>query len=165
MAHKQEHDADEGRSASKAYETRDVKLRPLLVFAAGLTVVGVVVYLVIFVLLRLFGAQAAREDARLAPSSLSRPESPAESRLPPEPRIQANPAADMRLLRDQEHAILTTYGWVDRQAGIVRMPIDAAMAQVVSEGLPVRQPESAPPAAGTPARVKTPRGETKKAVR
>jgi hypothetical protein len=38
-----------------------------------------------------------------------------------------------------------------------------AMKQVLEEGLPVRQPDSAPPAAGTPADAKTPRGETKKA--
>jgi hypothetical protein len=164
--HKHGHDADNGQSASKAYETRDIRLRPLLVFIAGLTVVGVVTYLVIFALLRLFSGQAANEDARLAPSSMSRPPAaPGEERLPPEPRIQANPAADMNLLRQREDDVLTTYGWVDRQAGVVRIPIDVAISQVLEEGLPVRQPDSAPPAAGTPAPVKTPQGETKKALK
>jgi hypothetical protein len=92
----------------------------------------------------------------------------------------------MGALRREEDAILTTYGWVDRQAGVVRIPIDVAMKQVLEEGFPVRQPDSAPPAAGTPApqemvstpapgaltrpqervlqpHVTTPRGETKKA--
>jgi hypothetical protein len=187
MAHKHGHEADRGQSENKAYETRDIKLRPLVVFTAGLAVVGIVTYLVIFVLLRLFGGQAAREDAQMAPSSVSRPAlAPGEERLPPEPRIQAAPAADMGALRREEDAILTTYGWVDRQAGVVRIPIDVAMQQVLEEGFPVRQPDSAPPAAGTPApqamvstpapgaltrpqervlrpHVKTPRGETKKA--
>jgi len=162
MAHK--HEADSGQSESSAYETRDIKLRPLLVFAAGLAIVGIVTYLVIFVLFRLFSGQASREDAQVAPSSVSRPApAPGEERLPPEPRIQANPAADMTTLRQQEEAILTTYGWVDRSAGVVRVPIDVAMQQVLEEGLPVRQPDNAPPAAGTPEAVKTPRGETKKA--
>lgn len=149
MAHKS--NQDESQSASKAYETRDVKLRPLLVFAAGLAVVFVMVSLVVLVLLRLFSGEAAREDAELAPTSLARPEAPNQERLPPQPRIQANPEADMAALRRQEDAILTTYGWVDRQAGIARIPIDVAMKQVLEEGLPVRQPDSAPPAAGTPA--------------
>ena len=165
MSHK--HGADEGQSESKAYETRDVKLRPLVVFTAGLTVVGIVVYLVVFLMIRLFSGQAAREDARVAPSSsVSRP-APAtgEERLPPEPRIQVNAAADMEALRRQDAAVLTTYGWVDRQAGIVRIPIEVAMTQILDEGLPVRQPDSAPPAAGTPAPDRTPQGETKKAVK
>ena len=152
MAHKHGHEADSGQSESKAYETRDVKLRPLAVFVAGLAVVFMVTYLVVFVLIRLFTGQAAREDAQVAPSSVSRPApTPGEERLPPEPRIQANPAADMDTLRQQEDAVLTTYGWVDRPAGVVRIPIDVAMKQVLEEGLPVRQPDSAPPAAGSPA--------------
>ena len=151
MAHK--NGADDGQSGSKAYETRDIKVRPLAAFVAGLTVVGVFVYLVIFVLFRLFSGQAASQDAQLAPSAAaSKPApGPGGERLPPEPRIQANPGVDMKRLRDDEEAILTTYGWVDRATGVARIPIDVAMKQVVEEGLPVRQPDSAPPAAGTPA--------------
>jgi hypothetical protein len=158
-----EHGADNGQSESKAYETRDIKLRPLAVFIAGLTIVGLVVYFVVFAMFRLFSGQAAREDAQLAPSSVSRPaKTPVEERLPPEPRIQANPAADMDALRRQEDAVLTTYGWVNREAGIVRIPIDMAMRQVLEEGLPVRQPDHAPPAAGTPAARNMPTDETTK---
>ena len=154
------HEADSSQSESKAYETRDVKLRPLVVFIAGLTVVGIVVYLVVFLMLRLFSGQAAKEDARVAPSSVSRPApGPGEERLPPEPRIQANAAADMDALRRQEDARLTTYGWVDRQAGIAHIPVDVAMTQILEEGLPVRQPGSAPAAPSLP---KAPRGEAKK---
>jgi hypothetical protein len=152
MAHKHRHEQDNGQSESRAYETRDVKLRPLVVFITGLAVVGIVVYLVAFLMLRLFSGQAAREDARVAPSSVSRPApGPGEERLPPEPRIQANAAADMDALRRQEAAVLATYGWVDREAGIVRIPIDVAMTRILEEGLPVRQPD------------KPPQGETKKA--
>jgi hypothetical protein len=161
------HGRDEGQSESKAFETRDVKMRPLVVFIAGIAVMGVVSYLVIFVLFRFFSGQAAKQDAVLAPSSLSQPATPGEERLPPEPRIQANPAGDLKVLRDQEDVMLTTYGWVDQQAGVVRVPIDVAMKLVLEQGLPVRQPEVAPPAAGTPAPGSKPTGKTdpKKATR
>jgi hypothetical protein len=115
------------------------------------------------VLFRLFSGQAATQDAQLAPASLAQPAAPGEERLPPEPRIQANPAGDLKMLRDKEDAILTTYGWVDRPAGVVRVPIDVAMKLVIEQGLPVRQPDSAPPAAGTPAPPKKPQGQTQKA--
>jgi len=35
--------------------------------------------------------------------------------------------------------VLTSYGWVDKNAGVVRIPIDEAMKIVVKQGLPVRQ--------------------------
>lgn len=163
MAHNHDHGKDNGESGSKAYETRDVKLRPLVVFIAGLTVVGIVTYLVIFVLFRLFSGQAARQDSVLAPTSLSQPAAPGEEHLPPEPRIQANPEGDLKTLRDQEDALLTTYGWVDQPASVVRVPIDVAMKLVLEEGLPVRQPDNASPATGTSASPKKPQNRTKKA--
>ena len=138
------HHEDDGKSESTAYETRDVKVRPLAVFIAGLTVVGLATYLVVYLIIRLFSAQAAKRDAQLQPvAGHVRPAAPGEELLPPEPRIQANPAADLRTLRDQEEAILTTYGWVDARAGVVRVPIDVAMQQVLKDGLPARQQEKA----------------------
>jgi hypothetical protein len=164
MSHK--HEADNGQSDSSAYETRDVKIRPLAVFVAGLTIVGIFTYLVVFVMFRLFSGQAAQQDAQVAPSTASRPApAPGEERLPPEPRIQANPGADMQRLRDQEEAILTTYGWVDRPAGVARIPIDVAMRQVLEEGLPVRPPNGAAPPAVAPPPANAPQGAAKKAQR
>ena len=155
-AHKHE---DDGKSESTAYETRDVKIRPLAVFIAGLTVVGIAVYLVAYVIIRLFSAQAERQDSLLQPvAGQVRPAAPGEERLPPEPRIQANPAADLKTLREQEDAVLTTYGWVDRPGGVVRVPIDVAMHKVLEQGLPVRQPAGTPPATGAPVSSATPPG-------
>ena len=159
--HNHKHASDDGKSESTAYETRDVKIRPLAVFIAGLTVVAIATYLVVFVIIRIFSAQAAKQDAQVQPAAGQvQATAPGEERLPPEPRIQANPAADLKTLRDQEDAVLTTYGWVDRQGGVVRVPIDVAMQQVLEQGLPVRQPETALPASGTPAPVTRPQGKS-----
>jgi hypothetical protein len=35
--------------------------------------------------------------------------------------------------------MLSSYGWLDRNAGVVRIPIDRAMKMTVERGLPVRQ--------------------------
>jgi cytochrome c oxidase cbb3-type subunit III len=61
---------------------------------------------------------------------------------PPKPTIQARQLLEMRAAED---AALHSYGWVDRPAGVVRMPIDRAMELVLDRGLPVRAqpPESA----------------------
>ena len=141
MAADTQHD-DEGRSESNAYETRDVRIRPLVVFVAGLIVMAIATYLVVYLMIRLFSAQAAREDAQLQPvAGQVEALKPGEERLPPEPRIQANPAADLKTLRAQEDAVLTTYGWVDARGGVVRVPIDVAMRKVLEEGLPARPQE------------------------
>jgi len=144
---------DEGQSASKAYETRDVKVRPLAVFIAGLTVVIVFSFLVVLWVFRLFSAQHASQDALSAPSTQSRPPvaAPADEQMRwPEPRVQSRPADDLKALRADEDAVLTSYGWVDRAGGTVHVPIDVAMQLVLKEGLPVRQPATASPAPGTP---------------
>jgi hypothetical protein len=48
-------------------------------------------------------------------------------REPPAPRLQADPHADLEALRARDGRILGTYGWVDRDAGIARIPIARAM--------------------------------------
>ena len=51
------------------------------------------------------------------------------------------PREDLRALRAAEDQALRSYGWVDRNAGVVHIPIDVAMKRVVESGLPSR-PES-----------------------
>ena len=63
----------------------------------------------------------------------------ADSRQPPaEPRLQVTPDQELAAIQDEENAILYSYGWVDQNAGIVRLPITRAMELLVERGLPVR---------------------------
>jgi hypothetical protein len=61
-----------------------------------------------------------------------------EKRLPPEPRLQTNPRQDLADLRVREDEALAGYSWVDRNAGIVRIPIDEAIKKTLARGLPAR---------------------------
>jgi len=70
-----------------------------------------------------FAARTAQLDQPRSPLASS---SPRES-LPPEPRLQVSPAQDLKELRAAEDAMLHSYGWVDQQAGVVRIPIERAM--------------------------------------
>ena len=60
---------------------------------------------------------------------------------PAEPRLQTAPREDLQLLRTDEDRILSGYTWVDRNAGLVRIPIAEAMKMTVERGLPVRPRE------------------------
>jgi hypothetical protein len=116
------------------HEHSDVNIRAILGFGAGLFVVAVVVHLIIYAL---FGYFTRREGVRVpAEYPLAAAQ---ERREPPEPRLQTNPRQDLADLRAKEDDLLGSYGWVDKNAGVVRIPIDAAMKLTLERGLPARQ--------------------------
>jgi hypothetical protein len=60
--------------------------------------------------------------------------------LPPAPRLQVTTAVDLAELRRKEEAALMTYGWIDKNAGVVRLPIGRAIDLIVERGLPPGKP-------------------------
>jgi hypothetical protein len=54
---------------------------------------------------------------------------------PPGPRLQTNDEADLRRLRDEEDKQLNGYHWIDKQRGIVRIPIGEAMKKLARTGI------------------------------
>jgi hypothetical protein len=56
----------------------------------------------------------------------------------PTPALQTQPFADIYTLRQGEADRLTTYGWVDKDGGVARIPIDRAIDMLLQRGLPVR---------------------------
>ena len=55
------------------------------------------------------------------------------------PRLQSNPAAELVQFRQKEEERLHSYGWVDRQAGVIHLPIERAMELILQRGLPARE--------------------------
>ena len=111
------------------YETRDLNARGVMWCGIGLAAALVL----IFVALRGFeavlsGPKKAGATRVLAP----------QVQVPP-PQLQTNPAADLATLRAQEDGKLHSYGWVDRNAGIIRIPIERAIELTADRGLPARQ--------------------------
>jgi len=119
------------------HETTDVDIGGVLLFAAGLFVVAVIVHLLVWVLFGYLSGRETRLGAREHPLALTR-----ETQLPPEPRLQIHPREDLRDLRAHEDEVLTSYGWVNKNTGVVRIPIEEAMKIVVQKGLPAREPTS-----------------------
>ncbi|QKC83595.1 hypothetical protein EB232_20115 [Mesorhizobium sp. NZP2077] len=52
------------------------------------------------------------------------------------PQLQVSPATDLTAFRKQEDQELGKLGWVDRNAGIARIPIEDAMKLITVQGLP-----------------------------
>jgi hypothetical protein len=59
-------------------------------------------------------------------------------KLFPEPRLERSPVPELKAVRAEEDRLLNSYGWVDPQKNVVRVPIDVAIDLLAKKGLPVR---------------------------
>jgi hypothetical protein len=59
--------------------------------------------------------------------------------FPPLPRIEEHPALELIELHKQEDRLLSTYGWTDKQAGVVRIPVERAIELQLQRGYPERK--------------------------
>jgi hypothetical protein len=116
------------RHDRRGHERTDVRPAYIGLFALGLVLMIGAVLLVLDWTMRRFEAVAERRDP--VPSPV------AAEQTPPEPRLQADPAADLTRLRREEDRQLLSYGWTNRQEGRVRLPIDRAIDILAKRGLP-----------------------------
>jgi hypothetical protein len=88
--------------------------------------------------------------------SVSYPDSPRLGRLPaalpqpPAPRLQVAPKVDLDRLHASENETLTTYGWIDRDKAVARIPIDRAVQLLSERGLAGWPSPAAPSVSQTP---------------
>jgi hypothetical protein len=113
-----------------SHETSDANVRSLLIFGAGLSLVVIAGLVVSRVVFRYF----------VGHQGLGPPASPFENvrTLPPEPRLQVTAPMDLKQYKAAQDGVLNSYGWVDQQAGVVRIPIERAMDILLQRGFPVR---------------------------
>jgi hypothetical protein len=126
--HAHEHEVNPGVS----HERRDVNVFQISAFGIGLLLSCIVV---VFAMWALFDFLFSREDAKNSsnPAALMMKQ---ENTVPPEPRLQAEPKVELKDLRADENAILDSYGWINPDKGIVRIPIDEAINIMAQKGLP-----------------------------
>lgn len=55
-------------------------------------------------------------------------------RLPPAPRLQQNPRNELYDYRRDEQGLLEGYGWMNKDEGVVHIPIEEAMRLTVARG-------------------------------
>ncbi|HLH41559.1 MAG TPA: hypothetical protein VKV74_01140 [Bryobacteraceae bacterium] len=118
-------------SPSPGYEKTDASPRGLIYFVATIAAILAITAAFLFFLFHYY------QRSETGGAFVAQPFVAAEP-TPPPPRIQPDPTTDMRTYADSQQKLLNTYGWVDRQNGIVRLPIDRAMQLLVERGLPTR---------------------------
>jgi hypothetical protein len=112
------------------HERRDVDVLSLITIAALLFFSCVIIFLVVWGMMHYF---KLHEPAKTA----------GQANLPvttagqfPKPRLEVKGPADLATFRAAEEADLNSYGWVNRNSGITRIPIDRAMQLLLERGLP-----------------------------
>jgi hypothetical protein len=141
-----EHTADsqyEATPPGAGYEHTDARVGIIVKFLIWLSVIAIVIHVGLGFLFRVFVNQRVEEAPRRYPMATSGP------RQPPEPRLQRFPREDVLTFRLAEEQALNTYGWVDKAAGIVHIPIEDAMKLALQRGLPTRRPTPGEPERGS----------------
>jgi len=125
------------------YEKSDAHVRPLYQFLFWISVITILTAVIAMVILR--GLESWRDKASTRPTMAESP----EAQQPPAPRLQIQEPKDLAAFRKEQAEILSTYGVVDRQKGIYRIPIEEAMRLTLERGLPTA---GEPVAASAPAK-------------
>ena len=144
------------------YEQEDLSPTGVFYFMAGLAVVTVAIYFIVFGMYRFLDTYEKAHQPALSPM-VTRPADTrsvtnADTQAFPEPRLERDEGTNFRESLEDQDRKLATYDWVDQDKGIVQIPIDRAMELIVERGLPVR-PENAPPE-GSSAQTSAPAKQT-----
>ena len=78
----------------------------------------------------------ARGETAAQPPAAEVVESTVSEPAPSFPRLVESEPRVLAGFRAQEEALLTSYGWVEKDKGLCRIPIDEAMRIVAARGLP-----------------------------
>lgn len=146
------------------YERRDIGISGVIYFMAGLAVAAVIIHFVIAGLYKYLEHHSEAQQRAISPL-VTNPVRDTRT-LPPEfktdsegtdyqkyleknfpaPQLEIDERTELNKARLYEENTLSTYDYIDKDAGTVRIPIDRAMDLLVERGLPTR-PQSTQPAA------------------
>ncbi len=112
-------DRDRHSNPATAYEPSDWDVGPVALVYAGLLALLVICC---FVLIAAYPTSLPDVDRSLRSA-------------PPGPRLQTNPGEDLQRFRAEEQKRLESYYWIDRQHGVVHIPIEQAMKKLVETGI------------------------------
>lgn len=123
------------------HEASELDPKRIALFAFILAVIIVGVIFVTYALYRRFTTVEIRSQATPSPLSYTREPTP-------EPHLVVDPGQDLKAMRAAENAVLHSYDWVDKEQGVVRIPIDRAIAILAARGLPARPARNEIPTEG-----------------
>lgn len=126
--------------AGKGYERRDINAKWIFGIVGFLLIAGLVVHFCLAGIVERLERKPTPTDQW---TGTRRDGGTGENKS--FPRLQLAPPEDLKRFRAREDEELNSYGWIDRTAGVVRIPIGRAMELVLQRGLPTRSGTDAGP--------------------
>src|SRR6185436_18672540 len=119
------------------YEHTDAHVGPMVKFAIWLMISAIIVHVGLAAMYWLLVRESTeRVDTQRYPLAVNTP-----TRLPAAPRLQQFPRNELYDFRTKENQQLDSYGWVDKNAGTVHIPIDDAMRLMLERGVLTSRPQ------------------------
>lgn len=133
------------------YERKDISVSAVVYFLVGLAVFITVSYFLVDGVYHFLDKHFEAEQAPVSPLVNNAPQD--TRRIPPQygnnyreylkegfpaPQLETDERTELNDVRLREENTLSTYDYVDKNAGTVRIPIDRAMDLLAQRGLPVR---------------------------
>lgn len=153
--HPLSHEAPELHTEGVAHEHSDVNVRAILMFAGGMVTVALIVFVAMWLLLGVFERGAVANDPVVSPLAAPQTAMPRTTAGSPffggaaGPQLVTDEPRLLQVLHAREKQDLQSYGWIDQQGGVARVPIDEAKKLLLQRGLPVRAADQADPLLGT----------------
>jgi hypothetical protein len=116
------------------YEHTDIDPGIGYKFALWLTVAMLISFGIVYGTFRFFDSRQDAADQ----ASQRYPMAVGVTRPNPTPFLQTQPFKDIYMLREEEAKKMQGYGWVDKEGGVTRIPIDRAMELMLQRGFATR---------------------------
>lgn len=116
------------KSKREGYEVTDASIKFILGMTLGTVVLALFSFVAMFALFE--GFDHVKGMIEKQPALMAAPE------MPPEPHLQVIQNSDLKDHRGKVATYLNSFGWNDREAGVVRIPIERAKYYVLKNGLP-----------------------------
>ena len=122
------------RRAGAGYEKRDANAAWIFGIVAFLLISGLLMHFVLAGVMERLEKTSYPADAWRG----TRHSTEATVQAKAVPHLQIMPTVDLQEFRARQEAELNSYGWINRTAGVVRIPIVRAMDLLLERGVPTR---------------------------
>lgn len=129
------HSHGTGAHEVSSHEQSDANIPSIVWFGIGVVILIAVSAVAMLVLFKFLEARPEPAVSALAQ----------QREVPPTPRLQVSPMADLEGMRADEQKVLETYGWVDKDGKVARIPIERAIDLLMQKGFPATAGKPEPP--------------------